>query len=775
MQHPLKARFQHTVALIATVTLLLPPPTIALAQTPRTAAASTTAPQASPTQSWPRTVADAAEDITIYQPQIESWRGDILEARSAVSIQRPGSQAPTLGVIWMKARTSVDKESDLVSLDGIELTRANFPSDTANSNAYLTTLREHVPGGLRTISLSRLQASLAVSEAETDQTQAVRNEPPKIVYSETPALLVLIDGKPQLRQVAGSKLLRVINTPALILFDEAAGVYYLRALKTWWNAKAPEGPWAVAPQPPASLAGALKAAGTQVNLMDTPPVDIEAAVAGGAIPTLHVSLGPADLIQTAGHPEYLPIPDTQLLYIKNTSSHVVIDVASQENYVLISGRWFSSKSLSNGPWSFVAGDKLPADFAKIPDSHPKGAVLASVSGTVQAQDSLIDNQIPQTATVDRKKAKVSVRYDGKPELKPIEGTSLEYVANAAIPVIKAGSSYYAVQNGVWFVANSAAGPWAVATEVPAAIYAIPPSSPLHFVTYVRVYSSTPETVYVGYTPGYYGTVAAPGGVVVYGTGYVYPAWIGSAWYPAPLTYGYGTAFAWGAVSGFTLGAIAGAAWAGGAWGWGGGGGWGHNNVVINNFNTFNQFNFNHANIYNRWTNNSVHSRIDTRIANRGGLTPGQRANLGNARANLNAQGGLGERAGNLRLNDGNIRQNAGDIARNHPRANDHYAGRNGEVFRRGSNGWEQHQNGRWANAGGGEIRNLDREQIGRFHGERMENFRGGGGFAEAGGFRGGGGLHGGGFTGGGGFHGGGGFRGGGFHGGGGGFHGGFRR
>lgn len=386
MQHPLKARFQHTVALIATVTLLLPPPTIALAQTPRTAAASTTAPQASPTQSWPRTVADAAEDITIYQPQIESWRGDILEARSAVSIQRPGSQAPTLGVIWMKARTSVDKESDLVSLDGIELTRANFPSDTANSNAYLTTLREHVPGGLRTISLSRLQASLAVSEAETDQTQAVRNEPPKIVYNETPALLVLIDGKPQLRQVAGSKLLRVINTPALILFDEAAGVYYLRALKTWWNAKAPEGPWAVAPQPPASLAGALKAAGTQVNLMDTPPVDIEAAVAGGAIPTLHVSLGPAELIQTAGHPEYLPIPDTQLLYIKNTSSHVVIDVASQENYVLISGRWFSSKSLSNGPWSFVAGDKLPADFAKIPDSHPKGAVLASVSGTVQAQD-----------------------------------------------------------------------------------------------------------------------------------------------------------------------------------------------------------------------------------------------------------------------------------------------------------------------------------------------------------------------------------------------------
>ena len=172
-----------------------------------------------------------------------------------------------------------------------------------------------------------------------------------------------------------------------------------------------------------------------------------------------------------------------------------------------------------------------------------------------------------------------------------------------------------------------------------------------------------------------------------------------------------------------------------------------NNVVINNFNSFNQFNFNHANIYNRWTNNAVHSRIDNRVANRidnrpggrGGLTPGGRAELrDNARAN---------------------------IAQHRAGANDHYAGRNGEVFRRGPQGWQQHQNGRWSNAGAGEIPHLNREQIGRFHGERMEGFRGGmgGGRFGGGGFQGGG-FHGGGF-GGGGFRGGGGFHGGGFHGG----------
>src|SRR5262245_66243704 len=62
--------------------------------------------------------------------------------------------------------------------------------------------------------------------------------------------------------------------------------------------------------------------------------------------------------------------------------------------------------------------------------------------------------------------------------------------------------------------------------------------PLHYVTYVSVYGATPQTVSVGYTPGYYGTVLAPTGVVVYGTGYVYPpVHVVSFWYRPLATYG----------------------------------------------------------------------------------------------------------------------------------------------------------------------------------------------------------------------------------------------
>ena len=57
---------------------------------------------------------------------------------------------------------------------------------------------------------------------------------------------------------------------------------------------------------------------------------------------------------------------------------------------------------------------------------------------------------------------------------------------------------------MWFTASSVQGPWVVATSIPAAIYSIPPSSPLYYVTYVKIYDVTPQYVVVGYTPGVYG-------------------------------------------------------------------------------------------------------------------------------------------------------------------------------------------------------------------------------------------------------------------------------
>ena len=122
------------------------------------------------------------------------------------------------------------------------------------------------------------------------------------------------------------------------------------------------------------------------------------------------------------------------------------------------------------------------------------------------------------------------------------------------------TSYYACEGGVWFAAPNPAGPWIVATAVPKAIYDIPPSCPIHYVTYAYIYGSTPDSVYAGYTPGYNGVYVAPSGMVVYGTGYSYPPVVaGSWWVPCPVTYGFGWGMAVNPYTGFAYGFAAGAA------------------------------------------------------------------------------------------------------------------------------------------------------------------------------------------------------------------------
>jgi hypothetical protein len=286
-----------------------------------------------------------------------------------------------------------------------------------------------------------------------------------------------------------------------------------------------------------------------------------------------VSTQPAELLQTQGEPQVASIEGTNLIYVTNTDNDIFVHTPSQEHYILLSGRWFKAQSML-GPWQYVSGEKLPADFANIPATHAKAAVLVSVPGTPQAKEALIANAIPQTATITRSAASLNVTFDGSPQFKPIESTTLMYATNTSIPVIRVDArSYYAVQNGVWFAATSAIGPWAVATSVPVSIYTIPVSSPLHYVTYVKVYGSTPEVVYVGYTPGYYGTVVTSSSVVVYGTGWYYPAYVGAYWYGWPYTYGYGAAFTWGVATGWGLAYGYGYGWGAttyyGAHGWGG--------------------------------------------------------------------------------------------------------------------------------------------------------------------------------------------------------------
>jgi hypothetical protein len=528
---------------------------------------------------WPREFEDNGTKLAIYQPQIEKWDGTDFASRAAVAITPPGASAPVYGVVWFKARADVDKAAGLVTLNDIEITKVKFPTAPKQESEYLTLIRKQCPAKTRTISLDHLEASFAVSQAVKKAREvAVKNDPPRIIYSATPAVLVLVDGPPVFRPASIRDAEQVINTRALIV--KMNNTFYLTAASHWYEAPSLEGPWKSMSVIGSALSEIERAAGDQVDLMrpdETPDQP----------PAIYVSTVPAELVQTTSQPQLLPIEGTQLFQVQNSDNAIFMDVDTNDYYVLISGRWFKAKSL-NGLWAFVPYKSLPADFAKIPFDHPKASVLVSVPGTPQAKEAVIANSIPQTATVNRSAAKLDVTYDGAPQFRPITGTPLYYALNTPTPVIRVDAhSYYSVQNGVWFVATSPGGPWVVATSVPAVIYSIPPSSPLYYVTFVRVYGSTPDNVYVGYTPGYLGTVVCPDNVVVYGTGWDYPPYCGAYWIGEPCTYGFGAGFACGYDTDFDFGFV-------GAWcdPWWGAYRWHHHR----NFR-FAQASINHVNIY----------------------------------------------------------------------------------------------------------------------------------------------------------------------------------
>jgi hypothetical protein len=491
-----------------------------------------------PADPWPRQFRSGKATILVYQPQVESWTGNAITFRCAIAITKGDPKDDVFGVIWAKARTQVDKTSRIVLLEDVAVTKRDFPTLVDNGLFYLFALRTQLGPGQRTVALDRLEASLAASGPVAPQGTPVDNDPPRIIVSDSPAILVRIDGPPALRPVPNTNFQRVINTRALLFADAGASNFYLRLGEGWLNAASLAGPWSRLTALPEGLEAAGKpiAAAGFVNLLAVSDASASPSLESPP-PAIHVSEAPAELIVFQGEPAFTPVAGTELARAANTTASVLLETESNQYFALLAGRWFRAAALS-GPWAFVPSPDLPAGFRKIPVNSPAGAVLAAVAGTPQAEEALIANSIPQTATVKRIVGPTfAPKFDGAPQFSAVAGTALQYVVNSPTPIIQVSpTDYYAVKSGIWFTAPALTGPWIAAATVEEAIYAIPPSSPLHYVTYVQIFGATLGFVYEGYTPGYLGTVATTEGVVVYGTGFTYQPWIGSAWYPTQATY-----------------------------------------------------------------------------------------------------------------------------------------------------------------------------------------------------------------------------------------------
>ncbi len=510
---------------------------------------------------WPQQLdADDGSVVIIYQPQVEEFLGNSLEGRAAVSVKSPASNnVPVFGAFWFQARIDTDRDARTAVIRDVEIADVRFADATQEQMQRLADFIEaEVEDSSFTISVDQLLADLDTS-ADGAAESSLKHDAPKIMLSTEPALLVSIDGDPVFEEIEGSQYERVVNMPFLIARGDKDLYLYIGS-NAWYQAKDISGPWVQAKRVPDEVGRLVEPADDD----DTQVDDL----------SIIVATEPTELIVSDGEPSWAPVEGMNLLYMENTDSNAFLELSTQRYYVLLSGRWYRSEGmLGELQWVHVPNDELPEPFSDIPEDSVNGAVLGQVAGTPQAREAVLDNTIPQTAAIKRDDTSFGVEYDGAPDFAPIEEISVEYARNTSDAVFRYGNLYYACDDGVWYVSNSATGPWAVATDIPDAIYKIPASNPHHNVTYVKVYDVTPQVVYVGYTPGYYGSYYYSGSVV-YGTGWYYNPWYGPRYYPRYPTWGfhvtYNPWYGWGFGASWTNGPFRFTFSSHGAW-WGVGG------------------------------------------------------------------------------------------------------------------------------------------------------------------------------------------------------------
>ena len=137
-----------------------------------------------------------------------------------------------------------------MTLTNLAISKANFPTEPNNAQKYTTYLTTQLPAQSMPIPLSQINNKFLLGQAlQKVAAQPVKNVPPKIVFSDEPALLISVSGDPVMRPLTGTNCNYVFNASALIVQNAAnGGPFYLRALNYWYKSDAIQGRlWAVDP------------------------------------------------------------------------------------------------------------------------------------------------------------------------------------------------------------------------------------------------------------------------------------------------------------------------------------------------------------------------------------------------------------------------------------------------------------------------------------------------------------------------------------------------
>ncbi len=204
---------------------------------------------------------------------------------------------------------------------------------------------------------------------------------PTVITTFKPAEIVVLDGKPEGREIAGTGGLEsIVNTESpLFRLD---GRYYLLAAGRWFSTENLErGPWKFTMPLPDAFAR-IPEDDTDADVRASVPGTLEArrAVLEAELPeTKTVKAGAAPDVTVAyagGEPKFEPIAKTEVARAVNTGNDII--QYGDKYYLCYEGMWYVADK-PTGPWAATAD--VPAAVYQIPPSSPAYPVTQVIVNT----------------------------------------------------------------------------------------------------------------------------------------------------------------------------------------------------------------------------------------------------------------------------------------------------------------------------------------------------------------------------------------------------------
>ena len=311
---------------------------------------------------WPLRIPAAGGTIVLYEPQVRTWPNYTqMTGIAATAVTLPGAPAPVYGTLSFSSLASADVPAGMVSLVNPKLDATSWPTA---SQTDATALDAFLKANLHVEGKPFLPLAMVLSSIPRSQrphTIPLRANPPVIYVKQSPAVLVVFDGKPSFAPIPGTALTYAVNTNWEIVHDPASGLY-LRAREKRMVLGDPERAGPFTPTvAPASFA-AIPATG---------PLELRSRRTQGAQTHRH---GRAARDREHGarrvdryrrtNRSSRTSPGRNFATSRNTTSDLFFSRDTTVWYVLLAGRWFSAANL-NGPWTF-ASTHLPRRFPEDP-------------------------------------------------------------------------------------------------------------------------------------------------------------------------------------------------------------------------------------------------------------------------------------------------------------------------------------------------------------------------------------------------------------------------